>query len=94
MVGETPGLFPVELVLAEIRIRQESLERLKREGRPAADAVVSSLLPRLAARLPAEASRPPLDVSKARTNGRRTDAEVVPGVEAPLPERHADREIR
>jgi transcriptional regulator with XRE-family HTH domain len=62
-----------ELVLAEVRVSDETLERVKREGAPAADEAIARISANLKALLLAEASRPPVDLSPgARAKPRRT----------------------
>lgn len=57
------SLLVDELVLAEIRLSPETLERIKREGRPAAIAAVDRIRDNLIALALAEATRLPADIS-------------------------------
>jgi transcriptional regulator with XRE-family HTH domain len=62
-----------ELVLAEIRLSPETLERIRREGRPAAEAAIARVSDNLVALALAEATRPPVDLSPgARAKPRRS----------------------
>lgn len=76
-------LLTDELVLAEIRVSPDTLERVKREGQPAAREAAQRIAAGLEALLLAEATRPPVDLSPgARPKRRRTRAEVIAGVAA------------
>ncbi len=71
-------LFTDELVLAEVRVSAETLDRVKREGAPAAREAAKRIAQGLEALLLAEATRPPVDVSPgARPKRRRSRAEVL-----------------
>jgi hypothetical protein len=62
-----------ELVLAEIRLSPETLERIRREGRPAAIAAIDRVRENLIALAIAEATRPARDFSPgARAKPRQT----------------------
>lgn len=81
MQAPLASLLTDELVLAEIRISDETLERVKREGKPAAEEAARRIAQGLEALLLAEAGRPPVDVSPgARPKHRRTRAEVLAGI--------------
>jgi hypothetical protein len=84
-------LLTDELVLAEIRVSDATLERVKREGRPAAQEAAQRIAARMEALLLAEASRPLVDVSPgARPKPRRTRVEVLAGIA----DAKAAREVR
>lgn len=74
------SLLVDELVLAEVRISEETLARVKREGRPAAAEVAVAIAGNLEALLVAEASREPVDLAPyARARPRRTREQVLAG---------------
>lgn len=76
-------LLTDDLVLAEIRVSSETLERVKREGAPAAQKAAERIATGLTALLIAEATRPPVDVSPgARPKRRRSREEVLAGIAA------------
>jgi transcriptional regulator with XRE-family HTH domain len=67
------SLLTDEVVLAEIRASSETLERVRREGRPAAREAALRIVDNLEALLLAEATRPPVDLSPgARAKPRRS----------------------
>ena len=67
------SLFVDELVLAEIRVSEETMQRVRRDGSPAAREVAERLARNLEALLLAEATKPPVDLSPgARAKPRRT----------------------
>ena len=73
-------LFTDELVLAELRISEETLERVREHGARAAQEVVEGFVPALVARLLAEATRTPVSLEPgARPKQRRTRAQVLAG---------------
>ncbi len=77
------SLLNPELVLAEVRISDATLERVKREGRPAAEEAGARIAAYLTERLLQEAARVPVDVSPgARPKRRRTREEVLAGTQA------------
>lgn len=72
-----------DLVLAEVRVSDETLAAVKRGGMPAAEAAAQRLAASLAPLLYAEATRKPVDLSPgARPKRRRTRAEVLEGIAA------------
>lgn len=82
-----------ELILAEVRVSPETLDRVRSLGRPAAEEVARRIAANLEALLLAEATRPPVDLSKgARPKRRRTRAEVLRGVTEAKRSREAIRE--
>src|SRR3954447_4604389 len=82
-----------ELVLVEVRISDETLERVRREGQPAAAEAGARIARGLESLLLAEATRRPVDVSPgARPNPRRTRAQVLAGVNAAKQMRAARRQ--
>lgn len=74
------SLLVDRFVLAELQVSDESLERVRREGRPAAAAIVAAIAPGLEAALLAEAGRPAIDLSPwARARPRRSREQVLAG---------------
>jgi transcriptional regulator with XRE-family HTH domain len=83
-----------DVVLAELRVSPETLERVRSEGQPAADEVAARIAATLAPLLLAEATRPPVDLRPgARPRKRRDRAQVLAGV-ARAKERSAARAAR
>jgi len=79
------SLLTDELVLAEVRISDETLERVKCEGRPAADEVAARIAQNLAALLLAQATAPARDFSPgARARPRRSREEVLAARESDI----------
>lgn len=77
------SLLTDRLILAEVSVSDETLERVRREGAPAARAAAVRIAAQLEALLLAKASAPPVDVSPgARPKRRRTRAEVLAGTRA------------
>lgn len=75
------SLLTDELILAEVRVSPETLERVKREGQPAAREAAERIARGLEVLLLAEAGRPPLDLSPgARPKRRRSRLEVLAGI--------------
>jgi hypothetical protein len=74
-------LLTDEFVLSEIRVSDETLGMVKRDGWPAANAAAERLSGNVAALLMAEASRPPVDLSPgARPKRRRSREEILVGI--------------
>jgi hypothetical protein len=72
------SLLVDDLILAEIRLSQATLERIKREGRPAAIAAIAAINDNLVALALAEATRPPVDLSPgARAKPRRSREDML-----------------
>lgn len=77
------SLLTDEVVLAEIRASSETLERVRREGRPAAREAALRIVDNIEALLLAEATRPPVDISPgARGRPRRSREQVLAEREA------------
>lgn len=75
------ALFTDEVVLAELRVSPETLERVRSEGQSAAEDVAERMASSLVPLLLAEATRPPVDVRPhARPKRRRSRAEMLAGV--------------
>ena len=75
------ALFADEVVLAEVRLSNETLETVRREGREGCRQAAERLASRLEPLIWQEATRPPVDVSAgARPKRRRSRAEVLAGI--------------
>jgi hypothetical protein len=85
-------LLTDEFVLSEIRVSDETLGMVKRDGWPAANAAAERLSGNVAALLMAEASRPPVDLSPgARPKRRRSREEILVGIAGAKASREARR---
>jgi len=72
------SLLVDQVVLQEIRVSEETLERVRREGRPAIDEISARLAASVGALLHAEATRLPVDLSPgARAKPRRSREQVL-----------------
>jgi hypothetical protein len=70
-----------EVVLAEVRVSDATIEQVRREGRPACREAAERLASRLEPLIWQEATRKPVDISPgARPKRRRTRAEVLAGI--------------
>jgi hypothetical protein len=79
------SLLTDQCVLQEIHVSEETLERIRREGKPAAEEVADRLTVNFFALLMAEATRPPVDLSPgARAKPRRSREELLAKREASL----------
>jgi hypothetical protein len=68
-------------VLAEVRVSDETIEQVRREGREASKEAAQRLASRLEPLIWQEATRPPVDVSAgARPKRRRSREEVLAGI--------------
>lgn len=75
------SLLVDDLVLTELRVSAETLEKVRREGRPAAIATAERLAAGVAELLLAEAGRPAIDTSPyAWARPRRSREQVLAGV--------------
>jgi transcriptional regulator with XRE-family HTH domain len=89
------ALFADEVVLAEVRVSEETIEKVRREGRDASKQAAERLALRLEPLIWLEATRKPVDVSAgARPRPRRSRAEVLAGIEQANAMRRAARERR
>jgi hypothetical protein len=74
-------LFTDEVVLAEVRVSDETIKRVRREGREACKEAAERLASRLEPLIWQEATRKPVDISAgARPRPRRSREEVLAGV--------------
>jgi transcriptional regulator with XRE-family HTH domain len=75
------ALFADEFVLAEVRVSDETIEQVRREGRPACKEAAERLASRLEPLIWQQATRKPVDISpSARPKRRRSRAEVLAGI--------------
>ena len=75
------SLFTDEVVLAEVRVSDATIEQVRREGRPACKEAAERLASRLEPLIWQEATRKPVDVSPgARPKRRRSRVEVLAGI--------------
>jgi len=75
------SLFTDELVVAEVRVSDDTLAEICRHGRPHSVVVSERIASRLEPLIWHAATRPPVDVSPgARPRRRRTRAEVLAGI--------------
>jgi transcriptional regulator with XRE-family HTH domain len=75
------ALFADEVVLAEVRVSDATIEQVRREGREASKEAVERLAARLEPLIWQEATRPPVDISAgARPRPRRSREEIVAGI--------------
>jgi len=85
--------FTDELVATEIRVSDETLERVKRQGRAAAREAAERIAENLEAVLLAEASKPPVDLAPGvRPKRRRSREEVLVGIVGAKASREARRQ--
>jgi hypothetical protein len=78
----TASLFTDEVVLAEVRLSEETLQEIKREGREASRQAAERIASRLEPLIWQEATRPPVDVSAgARPRPRRSRVQKLAGIE-------------
>jgi hypothetical protein len=75
------ALFADEVVLAEVRVSEETIEKVRREGRQACKEAAERLASRLEPLIWQEATRKPVDISAgARPRPRRSRVEVLAGI--------------
>ena len=75
------ALFAEAVVLAEIRLSDETIQRVRREGQQACEEAAERIASRLEPLIWQEATRKPVNVSPgARPKRRRTRAEVLAGI--------------
>jgi hypothetical protein len=87
------ALFADEVVLAEVRVSDATIEQVRREGRPACREAAERLASRLEPLIWQETTRPPVDISAgARPRPRRSRVQRLAGIEQANAMRRAARE--
>ena len=75
------ALFADDVVLAEVRVSNETIEQVRREGREASRSAAERIASRLEPLIWQEATRKPVDISPGeRPKRRRTRLEVLAGI--------------
>jgi hypothetical protein len=75
------ALFADDFVLAEVRVSDETMEQVRRDGREASKQAAERLASRLESLIWQEATRPPVDISAgARPRPRRSRVQKLAGI--------------